>query len=395
MVHIVFTADNHLGKYYAKMSPNQLSARRKWLREAWKKTIDYAIEQGAHIYLHGGDLFNTPNPRTPELVWVARQFRRLQDAGIRALLISGNHDVPRSRVGGATPQRIYGELRAARCFTKVTEVEWEIFTIDGTTVAIGGLAPDPRLSPDDDPLDGVRIEPPEADAVVLIVHYGIEGTLPPDAREPQIPRSRIASLGGVDFLLVGHLHEHICFKIGSVTVCTSGPTERMDFGEVNVNPGFLSLRLYGKRPVKSEIKHIPVDPQPMHRLEIRTTNLPKEGVTEYILRRIREVSNPNQLLQCRLEGPLARDIYRQIRFFDIWRAGNEWNAYFDLDRKAVYIQTDDTFDGASIPRRVGPIQEIRAVANTLLQEAGDEDREVIEEALALILQIWEGEEASR
>ncbi|RMD65210.1 DNA repair exonuclease, partial [Candidatus Parcubacteria bacterium] len=158
MVHIVFTADNHLGKYYAKMSPTQLSTRRKWLREAWKKTIDYAIEQGAHIYLHGGDLFNTSNPRTPELVWVARQFQRLQDAGIRALLISGNHDVPRSRVGGATPQRIYSELRAARCFTKVTEVEWEVFTIEGTTIVIGGLAPDPRLSPDDDPLEGVRIE---------------------------------------------------------------------------------------------------------------------------------------------------------------------------------------------------------------------------------------------
>ncbi|MFQ5596016.1 MAG: DNA repair exonuclease, partial [Anaerolineae bacterium] len=71
MVHIVFTADNHLNKYYAKMSPDQLAQRRQRLREAWAQTVDYAVRERAHIYLHGGDLFDSPNPRTSELVWVA------------------------------------------------------------------------------------------------------------------------------------------------------------------------------------------------------------------------------------------------------------------------------------------------------------------------------------
>ncbi len=392
MVHVVFTADNHLGKYYAKMSPTQLRERRKRLREAWKKTVDYAIEQKAHFYLHGGDLFDSPNPRTSELVWVARQFRRLHEAGIDTLVISGNHDVPRSSLGGATPQRIYGELHAARCFTKVTEVEWEIYSVNGTTIAIGGLAPDPRLSPEDDPLKEVRIAPPEADIVLLMAHYGIEGTLPPDVREPQIPKSRIASLKGIDFLLIGHLHDHILMKIGGVTVCTPGPTERMDFGEVDAKPGFLSLRLYGKRPVKSEFEHILIEPEPMRQLEIRTTDLPEKEVTEYVLRRVKEASRPQQLLQCRIEGPLTRDVYRQIRFFDIWRSGNEWNAYFDLDRRGVYVQADHAFDGAHVPAKVSPVREIHAVADSLLKDVSDEERQLIEEARALILQAWEGKE---
>ena len=391
MVHIVFTADNHLGKYYAKMSPTQLRERRKRLREAWKKTVDYAIEHKVHFYLHGGDLFDSPNPRTSELVWAARQFQRLHEAGVITLLISGNHDVPRSRLGGATPQRIYGELRAAHCFTKVKEVEWKTYSVDGATIAIGGLAPDPRLSPEDDPLKDVRIEPPEADVVLLMTHYGIEGTLPPDAREPQIPKSQIALLKGVDFLLIGHLHEHLRMKIGDVTIYTPGPTERMDFGEMNVKPGFLSLKVFGKRPVKSELEHVPIRPQPMRRLEIRTTDLPEEGVTEYILHRIKEISGRRQLLQCRVEGPLPRVIYRQIRFFDIWRAGNEWNAYFDLDRKAVYVQADSVPEGIYVPAKVSPVQEIHAVADSLLRDASDEERQFIEEARTLILQTWEGE----
>ena len=229
MIHIVFTADNHLNKYYAKMSPDQLARRRQRLRQAWAQTVDYAIKEHAHIYLHGGDLFDSPNPRTSELVWVARQFQRLREAGLLICVIGGNHDVPKSRFGGATPQRIYNEVQVARCFTRATEVEWVTHTIDGTCIAIGGLSPDPRLGPDDDPLAGVTVEPPDADVVLLMAHYGVEGTLHPAIEEPQLSKASIAALQGIDYLLVGHVHERRTMKVGEVSVCFPGPTERRTF----------------------------------------------------------------------------------------------------------------------------------------------------------------------
>ena len=389
MVHIVFTADNHLNKYYAKMSPDQLAQRRQRLREAWAQTVDYAVRERAHIYLHGGDLFDSPNPRTSELVWVARQLQRLRQAGLLICLIGGNHDVPKSRLGGATPQRIYNEVQVARCFTRTTEVEWMTHTVDGTRVAIGGLSPDPRLGPDDDPLDGVVIDPPDADVVLLMAHYGVEGTLHPAIEEPQLSKASIAALEGINYLLVGHVHEHKSMKIGQVEVCFPGPTERMTFGEMEAPTGFMTLSFQGRRPnVKSQVRHIPIDVQPMKRLEMRTTDLPADDPTEYVFKKLRAASHSDQLLQCRIEGPLRREVYHRLRFFDIWQLGNELNFYFDLDRRGVTIQALEMPDAGRSVDRVSPRQEIRRVASALAAEAGDEERNLIAEAQELILERW-------
>lgn len=389
MVRIVFTADNHLNKYYAKMSPDQLAQRRQRLREAWAQTVDYAIRERAHIYLHGGDLFDSPNPRTSELVWVARQFQRLRDAGLLICVIGGNHDVPKSRLGGATPQRIYNEVQVARCFTRTTEVEWLTHTVDGTRIAIGGLSPDPRLGTDDDPLAGVVIEPPDADVVLLMAHYGVEGTLHPAAEEPTLSKASIAALEGIDYLLVGHIHERGTMKVGEVTVCFPGPTERMTFGELEIPTGFLTLRFQGRRPnIKSQLRHIPVDVQPMKRLEIRTTDLPAEDPTEYVRKKLRAASHPDQLLLCRIEGPLSRQVYHRLRLFDIWQLGNDLNFYFDLDRRGVSIQALEMPDAGRSVDRVSPRQEIRRVAGALAADADDEERELIQEAEELILDRW-------
>lgn len=387
MVHIVFTADNHLNKYYARMSPDQLAGRRHRLREAWAQTVDYAIRERAHIYLHGGDLFDSPNPRTSELVWVARQLQRLREAGLLICLIGGNHDVPKSRLGGVTPQRIYNEVQVAYCFTRTTEVEWVTHTVDGTCVAIGGLSPDPRLGPDDDPLAGVTIEPPEADVVLLMTHYGVEGTVPSEADEPQLSKAGIAALQGIDYLLVGHVHERRTMKIGDVTVCFPGPTERMTFGDVEAPTGFLALSFEGRRPrVKSQVRHVPIDGQPMRRLEIRTTDLPTDDPTEYVFGRLKAVSHPDQLLLCRVEGPLSREVYHRLRFFDIWRLGNELNFYFDLDRRGVTIQALEMPDAGRSVERVSPRQEIRHVASALARDVDEEERQLITEAEELILE---------
>lgn len=390
MVHIVFTADNHLNKYYAKMTPDQLARRRQWLRDAWAQTVDYAIRERAHIYLHGGDLFDSPNPRTSELVWVARQFQRLREAGMLICVIGGNHDVPKSRLGGATPQRIYNEVQVARCFTRTMEVEWVTHTVDGTHIAIGGLSPDPRLRPDDDPLAGVTIDPPEADLVLLMAHYGVEGTLHPAVDEPQLSKASIAALEGIDYLLVGHIHERRTMKIGEVTVCFPGPTERMTFGEMDSPTGFLALRFEGRRPnVKSQVRHIPTDAQPMKRLDIRTTNLPADDPTGYIFEQLKTVSHPDQLLLCRIEGPLSRDLYHQLRFFDIWQLGNELNFYFDLDRHGVTVQALEMPNAGRSADRLSPREEIRRVASALAADADDAERELIEEAEELILERWQ------
>jgi DNA repair exonuclease SbcCD nuclease subunit len=391
MARLVFAADSHLNKHYARMTPDQLLARRDKLRAAWQQTVDFAVSERADLYIHGGDLFDSPNPRAAELVWSAGQFQRLADAGVQVLLIGGNHDIPKTRHAGATPQRLFDAVRLAHVFGRPTAVEWWTATIDGTRLAIGGLPPDPRLGPEDDPLAALvePIEPPEADCVLLVTHYAVEDLHHPLAEEATLRKASIAALAGrVDYLLVGHLHTGRQLEIGGVGVVFPGPTERMTFGELEVRCGFVSLTIEGRRPCRVQLRHIHLDPQPMRRETIRTTDIPADEPTAWLMERVRHCSEPDQILQLRLEGPLARQTYQEVRFLELWQLGHDLNFYFDLDRHGLTVQVDGMAPPAGPgTERVSPRSEIGRVADGLLATAeNDQERRLIQAARALVLE---------
>jgi DNA repair exonuclease SbcCD nuclease subunit len=380
MIRLICTADNHLGRYYGKMNARQLAERRARLRQAFAQVVDLAISKRAHLFLHCGDLFDRESPPPAELTFVAQQFQKLRDAGIRIYAISGNHDMPTAS-DGATPVRIYDALRAARVFTKRTEIEFDFVQVEGTRVAIGGIAPDPRLDSRADPLDGVTWNPPQADVTLLLLHCGFEGCVPTDFGDAILPKARVAAMQQIDYFFLGDLHRTHKATIDAATVVLPGATERMTFGEMNEKPGFYYAELDGKRAVK--LMHESIEPQPMRREIIRTTNLPDDTPTEYVFEQLRVWADAEQMLQLRLEGPLAREVYHRLRFFDIWRLGNELNFYFDLDRAAVTLKSEDI--GAGGGEIVSARREIERVADELAAQRDGDERTLIEEAREMVM----------
>ncbi len=381
MIRLVCTSDNHLGRYYAKMNFKQLAERRRILRQALAQVVDYAIRQRVHFLLHCGDLFDRESPPPVELTFVAQQLQKLRDAGIHILAISGNHDMPNAS-DGATPVRIYDALRAAHVFSKRTQIEYDYFQVEGTRVAVGGLAPDPRLDARVDPLDGVDFAPPDAQVGILMLHSGFEGNVPPDFQDPILPKARVPALKGIDYLFLGDIHRTHKAVVEETTVIIPGATERMGFGELTEKPGFYYVELEGKKAVK--LLHKDIEPQPMRRETIRTTDIPQDNPTDYIFDRVREWSNSEQMMQLRIEGPLEREVYHHLHFFDIWRLGTESNFFFDLDRSAITLKSEERSDtpGAEIISARG---EIELVAAELAAERDADERSLIEEARELVL----------
>jgi DNA repair exonuclease SbcCD nuclease subunit len=392
MPTIVFASDSHLNKHYARMTPDQLSKRRAQLRAGLQQTIDFAIGTGADIYIHGGDLFDGPNPRAVEMIWAARQFRRLADAGVRTFLIGGNHDIPKSRHVGATPQRLFETMGVAHVFTDPTRVAWEVVEADGLRIAIGGLPPDPRLAPEDDPLTVLEapIEAPPADARVLVTHYAVEGRLHPLAEEATIGTASIAALASeIDYLLVGHIHEAVELDVGGVRVLFPGPTERMSFGELDVACGFAQLEVerVAEDGVTITSRHLHLDPQPMRRETLRAGNIPAEEPTAWVIEQLRGFSAPDQILQLCLDGPLGRETYHALRIRDVLAVGADLNFFFDLDRRSLRVR-DEAVHLANGPagERVSARAEITRVAAAMAEEAEDEKtRAIIHDARALVL----------
>jgi len=382
MIRIICTADNHLGRYYGKMNARQLAERRARLRDAFAQVVDCAISKRAHFFFHCGDLFDRESPPPAELTFVAQQFQKLRDAGIRIYAISGNHDMPTAS-DGATPVRIYDALRAARVFTKRTEIEFDVVNIEGTRVAIGGIAPDPRLDARADPLDGVTYVPPQADVTLLLLHCGFEGNVPPDFSGAILPKARVAALQGIDYYFLGDIHHTHKAVIERAVVIIPGATERMTFGEIGEQAGFYYAELEGSAARKLE--HQKIESQPMRRETIRTTDLPDDAPTEFIFARLREWADAEQMLQLRLEGPVTRDAYHRLKFFDIWRLGNELNFYFDLDRARITVKSEDTNDVAGGGVSISIREEIARVANELAAQRAGDDRALIEAAREMIM----------
>ena len=380
MIRLVCTSDNHLGRYYAKMNFKQLNDRRRILREAFAQVVNFAIRQRAHFFLHCGDLFDREAPPPAELTFVAQQFQKLRDAGVRILAISGNHDMPNAS-DGATPVRIFDALRAARVFSKRTQIEFDRFEIEGTRVAIGGLAPDPRLPSRADPLDGCEYTPQDAEVTLLLLHAGYEANVPPDFQDPILPKARVAALKGIDYVFLGDIHRTHKAVVDHATVIIPGATERMGFGELSEKPGFYYAELEGKQAVK--LIHKEIEPQLMRRETIRTTNIPETEPSEYVFEQLRGWSDPEQMMQLRIEGPLPREVYHHLRFFDIWRLGTELNFFFDLDRAAVALKSEAHNGGTT--EIISARREIELVAAELATQREGDERALVEEARDLVL----------
>jgi DNA repair exonuclease SbcCD nuclease subunit len=381
MIRIVCTADNHLGRYYGKMNMRQLAERRKRLREAFAQAVDFAVAKHAHLFLQCGDLFDREAPPPAELTFVAQQFQKLRDANVRIYAISGNHDMPTSS-DGATPVRIYDALRAARVFTKRTEIEFDFVKIENQTVAIGGIAPDPRLEANADPLDGVECHTPNADVTILLLHCGFEGAVPMNFADVVLHKARVEEMDGIDYFFLGDLHRTHKQVVDSATVVIPGSTERMTFGELEEKPGFYYAELDGKTPIK--LSHQDIEPQAMRRETIRTTDIPDDEPTEYVYAQLRGWSDKDQLMQLRIEGPLEREVYHRLKFFDIWRLGNELNFYFDLDRADVKLKSEMA-DGVGAGEVISTRHEIEMVAAELAALREGDERALYEEAREMVM----------
>jgi len=186
---------------------------------------------------------------------------------------------------------------------------------------------------------------------------------------------------GIDFLFVGDIHRTHKAVVDTATVIIPGATERLTFGEIGEKPGFYYAELDGRDAVK--LSHQKIEPQSMRREIIRTTNLPDETPTEYVFEQLRAWADAEQMLQLRIEGPLKREVYHRLKFFDIWRLGNELNFYFDLDRAAVTLQSDDI--GGAGGEIVSARREIERVAAELAAQRDGDERALIEEARELVM----------
>jgi DNA repair protein SbcD/Mre11 len=91
----VHAADLHLDSpllALLRRDPRQVERMRRATREAFTRLVDLCIEHEAAFLVIAGDLYDHDCPNMQIAVFLRKELRRLQDKGIRCVIIKGNHD---------------------------------------------------------------------------------------------------------------------------------------------------------------------------------------------------------------------------------------------------------------------------------------------------------------
>ena len=380
-LRLVVTADSHLGRDSAGMSPARREARRARLRRSFGEVVDAAIREGAHLFLQAGDLFDSPDPANAERAFVAGELARLRASGIPVLAIGGCHDTPGRRVAraGETPQEVFARLGALILLSHpqdATESPAAGMTAarigwGDRVVAVGGLTWSPLVGAergsdqgsDRDPLRGL-VWPPSggtADLRILLIHYAVEGHGDPAAEEPVVGVASLDELAGVSLVVAGHSHRPGVLRSGTgPTVVIPGATERFTFESAADDPGCWLIELAESGEVVAVDRHA-VTSQPRHDLAVATDDLPTENSGAALRALLDSICRPGALVRLRLSGPIRRDTYQALDLRSLVEYGRARAFAFELETGGLY-PIDERGLGAARGTRVSPIEEITRIA---------------------------------
>jgi exonuclease SbcD len=332
MISAIITSDNHLGAYWARLRPEKLEARRRALQENFRRVIDYAIEHRADLFLQTGDLFDRPDPRNAERLFVARQFQRLREKNIPIFCIAGNHDSPRSSGydGGISPHEELFALGAIELF-RSTQIAEKALEIKGETVCMRGASSDWSFPDGACPLDEYSFPERQADYEIVLLHYGVGGWAQPFAREPRLSLLNLEKLQA-DAICVGHLHKKNERRLpGGVVLLSPGATEHIHFGEEKLECGFWKLEFESG---KTRAEYCALETQPMQTLEIELA-----GDEEFssLLEHVEAASDAEQLLRVRLTGKVRRARWHELDLEKLGQFGNERNFHFQIESENLVV----------------------------------------------------------
>jgi len=372
LVRIVITGDSHLNLYNQKLG-SKLGKRRARIGEAWWKTIQYALDNKADIYIHTGDLFDQLSPRNPPRARVVEAFKTLKDSGVQAFIVAGNHEAPSSEMEGASPHAVLEEAGLAKVFNSYKEFKQYTLTVDGVDISIAGMSYNRNLDPRQDPLEDKKI-PNGADLNIAVIHYSIESIAPPIWEEPCIKLASIEANSDIQLFAMGHIHEHNETKVNDSHILYPGGTEKYNFGESTKETGFIVVDYDGD--IKT--KYIPVDAQPMKQVRLHTSNTNHSSINESIEQVIKENSEEDGLFQLVLEGSIPFQLYTEIDFTSIHTLGSGGNFFFECIDKI--IPTGEGLEFTPVDG-LNPRKMLEETALKTIEEKEEDEKKVWQQAM--------------
>ena len=359
-MRILHFADLHLGveNYSGGIDPDTgLSLRLLDFLNAFDEVAKYALNEGVDLVLFCGDAYKSREPSQTHQREFARRIWKMASAGIRVLLVTGNHDVPNA-IGRATTMEIFGTLEIKNVTVANRAGTYRLETKSGPihVVALPWARRNALLSREE--TRGLTFEQinQQVEAIITNILNGEVASLEPDvpvvlaahvSHSEAVPGSErhmtvsddyvllpsTLSRPEFDYVALGHIHKkQVLGK--SPPIVYPGSLQRIDFGEEKDEKGFFVVDIGQDRqvdfrfqPVKSRrflTINVNIDPQESDPTRAVLQSISSQDVTDTVVRV--QVSIPEHLDRLLNEGEIrkalnnahyiaaiARDIEREHR----------------------------------------------------------------------------------
>lgn len=313
-MRFVHIADVHLDTPFVARSRDVRDRLREAAREAFRRAVGLAVEEGAHAFLVAGDLFDGARLSFQTERFLLAELERLVSAGVQVIYATGNHDPGR---GG---QRAHA-LEWPEGVTAIREAEpltVEVRSPDGRLVGrVTGAGHETDREERD--LSEAFPEPAGGVPEVALLHTQVVGARQAEAHDRYAP-SELDALrrAGYDYWALGHVHLPQELS-ASPPIWYPGSLQGRDPGEAGPR-GALLVEL--REGSDASVEFRPLSPVRWERLEARGLGSARSldalaGAVEAAWRDARDedpgLPGTEWLLRVELRGPcpLHRELSRE------------------------------------------------------------------------------------
>lgn len=229
---IVHLADSHLGfSSYSKLDEHGRNRIEEMVYYGFDRVIEKIIELRPDAVVHAGDVFHHVRPKIRPLVVFQKGLLRLAEAGIPVMIISGNHDAPKS-FSQTSPFRLFDGLKGVHIAQRYKYEPFEVGDHHFHCIPF-------CLEPREYLAEFEKIERRGRD--VLVMHGLVESLSNRKMRsvgEHELSDSFLKS--DFDYIALGHFHGQARV---SANAWYSGSVEYFNFGEAQDHKGMLLVDL--------------------------------------------------------------------------------------------------------------------------------------------------------
>lgn len=242
-MRIVHLADSHLGfSSYSSLDQHGQNRIEEMVYSGFEQAVEKIVQIHPDAVIHAGDVFHHVRPKIKPLVIFQRGLQRLKEAGIPVIVISGNHDAPKS-YSLTSPFRLFEGLRDVHIAQRYQYERFEVGDCNFHCIPF-------CLEPQDYLNEFEKIERKGRD--VLVMHGLVESLKNRKMRsvgEHELKDSLLKS--DFDYIALGHFHGQTPI---AANAWYSGSVEYFNFGEAEDRKGMLLVDLETGRAEAVEVR---------------------------------------------------------------------------------------------------------------------------------------------